>query len=66
VKELLYIETNEGISPFEIFRMGLLRHRILIKNIDKINMFTLSLQFHIHLKNCYNDYKEIEHLIFLN
>jgi len=66
VDELLYIETNEGISPYEIMRIGLFRHRITAKKIEMINSITLSLKLHIHLKNGFNDYKEIEHIIYLN
>ena len=66
VEEFLYIETNRGITHFEIFRMGILRHRISTKNMEMINSTTLSLKLIIRLKNGFNDYKEIEHLIFLN
>jgi hypothetical protein len=66
VKEFLHIETNKGITNFEIFRMGILRHRVSMKKIEMINSTTLSLKLIIRLKNGFNDYKEIEHLIFLN
>ena len=65
-KELLHIETNAELSPYDIVRVGLLRHAICIKTIEMTGNLILHVTFYIELKNGHNDHKEIEHIIFLN